>query len=145
LSLAAVNSFNKLISIILLAGTCSGSLLFAVQHFTTFPLIEKSEVYEAAADKMPGMHDDEGWKPAEGLQRTLFRVLTTVLAAIGFSALLFGIIALKPISLDWKSGAFWGFAAFLCVDLAPAAGLPPLRPEFLSPIFTPANCGGWQQ
>jgi cobalt transporter subunit CbtA len=124
-----VNSFNKLISIILLAGTSAGLLLFTVQHFTTFPLIEKSEVYESAADKMPGMqHEAEGWKPAEGVQRTLFTVLTTVLAAIGFAALLFGIIALKPVSLDWKSGALWGFGAFLCVDLAPAAGLPPLPP-----------------
>jgi predicted cobalt transporter CbtA len=68
-----VNSFNKLLSIILLAGTSAGLLLFTVRHFTTFPLVEKSEVYESAWGKMAGMHhEDEGWKPAEGVERTLF-------------------------------------------------------------------------
>jgi cobalt transporter subunit CbtA len=123
-----VARFHRLISIILVSGTIAGLLLFVVQHFTTFPLIEKAEVYESAAEKnMPGMHD-EGWKPSEGIERTLFTVLTTVLAAIGFAALLFGAAALKPISLDWKKGTLWGLAAFVCIDLAPALGLPPQPP-----------------
>jgi cobalt transporter subunit CbtA len=124
-----VNRFRKLISIVLLAGTGAGLLLFAVQHFTTFPLIERAEAYESAAHKMPGTPEtEEGWKPADGIERPLFTVLTTVLTAIGFAALLFGIIALKPVSLDWKRGALWGCAAFVCVDLAPAFGLPPQPP-----------------
>ena len=115
--------------VILLAGTAAGLLLFIVQRFTTFPLIEKAEVYESAADNMPGMHhEDEGWKPAEGFQRTLLTALTTVLAGIGFAALLFGALAMKPVSLGWKRGALWGFAAFVCIDLAPAFGLPPQPP-----------------
>ncbi len=78
---------------------------------------------------MPGMeHEDEGWQPAEGLERTLFTVLTTVLSGIGYSAVLFGIISLKPISLDWRRGALWGLAAYVCIDLAPALGLPPQPP-----------------
>jgi len=114
-------------SIVLLAGTAAGLLLFILQRFTTFPLIEKAETYEsAAADTMH--REDEGWKPAEGIERTLFTVLTTVLAAIGCAALLFGIIALKPVPLDWKRGALWGIAAFVCIDLAPAFGLPPKPP-----------------
>jgi cobalt transporter subunit CbtA len=103
--------------------------ILAMQRFTTVPLIEKAEAYESAADKMAGMHEaGEGWKPADGIERTLFTVLTTILAAIGFAALLFGIIAHKPISLDWKKGALWGLAAFACVNLAPAFGLPPQPP-----------------
>ena len=111
------------------AGIVAGLLLFVLQHFTIVPLIEKAEVYESAAQRMPGMHhEDEGWQPAAGAERTLFTALSTVLTAIGFAALLFGIVALKPISVDWRKGALLGLAAFVCVDLAPALGLPPQPP-----------------
>jgi cobalt transporter subunit CbtA len=122
--------FRKLVSVALLSGTIAGLLLFVVQHFTIFPLIEKAEVYESAAEKqMPGMHrDDEGWHPADGAERTLFTALATVLTGIGFAALLFGTAAIAPISLNWRRGALWGLAAFICIDLAPAWGLPPQPP-----------------
>lgn len=122
--------FRKLVSVVLLSGTIAGLLLFVIQHFTIFPLIEKAEVYESAADKqMPGMHhDDEGWQPANGIERTSFTILSTVLAAIGFAALLFGTAAIAPVSLNWRRGALWGLAAYICIDLAPAWGLPPQPP-----------------
>jgi cobalt transporter subunit CbtA len=122
--------FRKLVSVVLLSGTIAGLLLFVVQHFTVFPLIEKAEVYESAAEKhMSEMHhEDEGWHPADGVERTGFTILSTVLAAIGFAALLFGTAAITPVSLDWRRGALWGLAAFICVDLAPAWGLPPQPP-----------------
>jgi cobalt transporter subunit CbtA len=122
--------FRKLVTVALFSGTIAGLLLFAVQHFTIFPLIEKAEVYESAAERqMPGMHhDDEGWHPADGVERTGFTALSTVLAAIGFAALLFGTAAITPISLDWRRGALWGLAAYICIDLAPAWGLPPQPP-----------------
>jgi cobalt transporter subunit CbtA len=125
-----VDRFRKLVSVVLLSGSIAGLLLFVVQHFTTYPLIEKAEVYESAAkQKMPGMdHDDEGWQPSNGLVRNSFTALSTVLAAIGFAALLFGTAALVPVSLGWRKGALWGLAAFICVDLAPAWGLPPQPP-----------------
>jgi len=76
-----VDRFSKLISVILVSGTIAGLLLFVVQRFTTFPLIEKAEVYESAAESMPGMrHDDEGWKPSEGIERTLLTALTSGLS-----------------------------------------------------------------
>jgi len=125
-----LDRFRKLVTVALLSGTIAGLLLFAVQHFTTFPLIEKAEVYESAAEKqMPGMHhDDEGWQPANGAERTAFTALSTVLSSIGFAALLFGTAAVAPVSLNWRKGALWGLAAFICVDLAPAWGLPPQPP-----------------
>ena len=91
-----MDRFRKLATVALLSGTLVGLFLFVVQHFTIFPLIQKAEVYESAADKqMPGMHhDDEGWHPADGTQRTSFTVLSTVLTAIGFAALLFGTAAI---------------------------------------------------
>ncbi|MGA3190561.1 MAG: CbtA family protein [Bryobacteraceae bacterium] len=119
-----MDRFRVLMAVILLSGTIAGLLLFVAQHYTTFPLIEKAEVYESA-----GMHhEDEGWKPADGTERTLFTVLTTILAGIGFAALLFGILSLKPVSLNWKKGMLWGIAAFICIDVAPAFGLPPMPP-----------------
>jgi cobalt transporter subunit CbtA len=125
-----MDRFRKLVTIALLSGTLVGLFLFVVQHFTIFPLIQKAEVYESAADKqMPGMHhSDDGWHPADGAERTSFTVLSTVLTAIGFAALLFGTAAITPVSLDWRRGALWGLAAYICIDLAPAWGLPPQPP-----------------
>jgi cobalt transporter subunit CbtA len=125
-----VDRFRGLIYLALISGTVAGLLLFAVQHFTIFPLIQKAETYESAArHSMPGMeHEDEGWQPADGLERTFFTVLTTVLIAIGYAAVLFSVISLKPISVDWRRGALWGLAAYVCIDLAPALGLPPQPP-----------------
>lgn len=116
--------FRKLAYVILASGALAGLLLFVVQHFTIYPLIEKAEVYESAAEKSePHHHADEGWKPANGMERTAFTALTTVVTAIGFSALLFGIAGLVPIKLSGRKGLVWGLAAFVCVDLAPALGL----------------------
>ena len=129
-----MNRFRTLASIILLAGTASGLFLFLVQHFTIFPLIQSAEVYESAEERSmaemnhSAMPVDEEWSPADGIERTSFTVLATVLTAIGFAALLFGVAALQPASLDWRKGALWGLAAFACVDLAPALGLPPQPP-----------------
>jgi cobalt transporter subunit CbtA len=125
-----VDRFRVLISVVLVSGTLAGLLLFVVQHFTIFPLIEKAEAYESAAEhNIPGAHsEDEGWKPSSGTERTLFTASTTVLAAIGFAALLFGAASVKPSSLNWRKGALWGLAAFVCIDLAPALGLPPQPP-----------------
>jgi predicted cobalt transporter CbtA len=36
--------------------------------------------------------------------------------------------SIAPVSLGWRKGALWGLAAFICVDLAPAWGLPPQPP-----------------
>lgn len=124
-----MNRFRKLIYVILTSGILAGLLLFLVQHFTIFPLIQKAEVYESAAEKSDlHHHADEGWKPANGTERTAFTALTTVVTAIGFSALLFGIAGVSPIRLDWHKGLLWGLAAFVCVDLAPSLGLLPQPP-----------------
>jgi predicted cobalt transporter CbtA len=57
-----VNRFRKLAYAVLASGTIAGVMFFAVQHFTIFPLIEKAEVYESAAEKTaPHHHEDEGF------------------------------------------------------------------------------------
>lgn len=124
-----MNRFRKLAYVVLASGSLAGLLLFAVQHFTIFPLIQKAEVYEAAAEKSDTHHhSDEGWRPADGFERTSLTALTTVVTAIGFAAVLFGMAGAGAIKLSWRKGLLWGLAAFVCVDLAPALGLPPQPP-----------------
>jgi cobalt transporter subunit CbtA len=125
-----MEQFRKLIILSVFSGTLAGLLLFGVQHVTTFPLIQKAEVYESAAEQASphAGHGDEGWHPAEGTERTLFTLLSTVVSAIGFSALLFGLASLTSVSLDWRRGLLCGVIAFLCIDVAPAFGLPPQPP-----------------
>ncbi len=45
-----MDRFRTLISVAPVSGTMAGLFLFAVQHFMVFPLIEKTEVYETAAE-----------------------------------------------------------------------------------------------
>ena len=112
-------------SAVLLSGVIAGLFLFAVQHYTIFPLIEKAETFEAAA---PHHHEDEGWRPGDGMERNAYTLLTTIVCAIGFAALLFGVAALVPVSLNFRKGALWGIAAFVSIDLMPSLGLPPQPP-----------------
>jgi cobalt transporter subunit CbtA len=121
--------FRKLVSLALVSGTLAGLLLFLVQRFTVIPLIQKAEVYESAAEKSnTHHHEDEGWQPSEGFERTAYTLIATVVTAIGFSAVLFGVAGLFQVTLSWRNGLLWGLAAFLCVDLAPSLGLPPQPP-----------------
>lgn len=112
------------------SGALAGFVLFAVQHFTVIPLIETAETYENAAQQShPGVvHEDEGWQPANGWERTSFTALTTMLSGIGFAAMLFGSLALTGSRVNARRGALWGLAAFACFALAPAFGLPPQPP-----------------
>jgi len=122
--------FRKLMVAVFWSGAVAGLVLFAVQHFTVVPLIQTAETYEGSAR---GPHsavplEDEDWQPAEGLERTTFTALTTMLAGIGFAAMLFGMMALAGKTINTQHGALWGLAAFTCISLAPALGLPPQPP-----------------
>ncbi len=127
-----VSPFRRLMTVVLGAGTLAGLVLFAVQYFTVVPLIQAAETYEAAGHRAnphdPHEPGDEGWHPAEGWERASYTALTTVLTAIGFAGILFGVMALGRNTIDARHGALWGLAAFSCFSLAPALGLPPQPP-----------------
>ena len=125
-----MSQFRKLMLAVFGSGALAGLVLFAVQHFTVVPLIQAAETYEAAGQETyrRAPHEDEGWQPAEGWERTSFTALTTVLTGIGFAAMLFGLMALAGKAINARHGALWGLAAFACVSLAPALGLPPQPP-----------------
>jgi cobalt transporter subunit CbtA len=126
-----VSQLRKLIVVAFAAGTLAGLALFAVQYITVVPLIQAAETYETAAHDAHHSNvpkEDEGWRPAEGWERTSLTAITTVLTGIAFAAILFGVMALGGKTIDARRGALWGFAAFTCLSLAPALGLPPQPP-----------------
>jgi predicted cobalt transporter CbtA len=90
-----VSQFRKLMLTVFGSGSLAGLALFALQHFTVVPLIQAAETYEAAGQEThpPAPHEDEGWQPAEGWERTSFTALTTVHTGIGFAAMLCGLMA----------------------------------------------------
>src|SRR5215467_5606898 len=108
------------------SGALAGLVLFSVQHVMVIPLIQAAETYEAAHSD--ASHENEGWQPTEGWERTAFTALTTMLTGIGFAAMLFGVMALSGEIINAPHGAVWGLAAFACFSLAPALGLPPQPP-----------------
>jgi cobalt transporter subunit CbtA len=55
-------------------------------------------------------------------------VISTLLLSVGYAALLFGIVDLMSLRVGPRDGLLLGLAAFACVALAPAAGLPPKPP-----------------
>ena len=116
-----MQAFRRLVVVALTAGTLSGLVWFGLQYFTVIPLIETAEKYEVGASHA---HEHQ----ASRLGRNSVTAVTTVLTAIGFAAVLFGVGSLTGRRLDVKSGALWGLAAFVCIGVAPAFGLRPQPP-----------------
>lgn len=124
-----MSRFRKLMLVVLVSGTVAGLALFFLQRFTIIPLIEKAETYEAAERATSGAtHEEEGWQPANGWERTSFTAIATTLTGIGFAAILFGTMSLTRAPVNALGGALWGVAGFACFGLAPALGLPPQPP-----------------
>ena len=73
-------------------------------------------------------HDEEGWAPADGFERTAFSVLANIVTGIGFALLLVAVSELFGGIRDWRQGVFWGLAGFAVFTLAPGLGLPPELP-----------------
>lgn len=119
--------FRRVFLAALLAGLCAGVLAFALRHAITTPMILAAEALEHAA--LPAGHGhDEGWKPADGLERGLFTLLAETLSAIAFALLLGGGMVASGRVPGWMGGLAWGAAGFVVFSLAPAFGLPPELP-----------------
>ena len=125
-----MDHMRQLVSAVLIAGALSGLAAFGVQHVMVEPLILRAEAYEEAARRMqPGtVHEDHEWEPSDGFERTAYTGLSTVLMGVGYAALLLGAAWALDVRLDFRRGAALGVAAFACVSLAPALGLPPQPP-----------------
>jgi cobalt transporter subunit CbtA len=73
-------------------------------------------------------HDDEGWAPADGVERTSFTVLANLVTGIGFALILVAVSEFAGGIASWRSGLTWGLAGFAVFTLAPGLGLPPELP-----------------
>lgn len=128
----------------LAAGIIAGLFMFVAQQTQIVPMILEAESFESAAPAHN--HDGTGatvdhdhgatagesqaaqWAPADGLERTLYSGLTSVLAAIGFGLVLAGCFAVRGGEMSWRQGVVWGLAGYVSFHLAPAFGLSPELP-----------------
>src|SRR5438067_13509354 len=79
----------------LLAGIAAGLLMGAIQQVRITPLILEAEKYEhagghdhGAADAAATSQEEEAWAPQNGLERTFYTTLASIVAGAGFAALL---------------------------------------------------------
>ena len=140
---------GRLVLAALIAGIAAGVALAGIQHFKTTPLILAAEAFEnsadAAAPAQAAAHDataaaatqDQAagtahempeWSPADGLERTLYTSVSTVLAGAGFALALAGISLLIGVPITPQNGLIWGVCGFLAVAVATGAGLSPKLP-----------------
>lgn len=138
---------RNLFTAALVAALCAGLLTAALQHFRVTPLILHAETFEgegghshgeAAAphEHAPGAeehsHDAlataEEWAPQDGVERTFYTALATLLAAAGFALVIGAVSMIASIPITFANGVLWGLAGFLAFSLAPAYGLAPELP-----------------
>jgi cobalt transporter subunit CbtA len=132
--------FRNIVLVAAVAGALAGVAMTVAQQLTTVPLILKAEVYEEhgttpaahdhgdAAQASVHQHDEEGWSPANGFERTAFSALANILTGVGFALLLVAVSELAGGIRNWRQGVLWGLAGFAVFTLAPSLGLPPELP-----------------
>jgi len=154
--------FRRIVFTALVAGFLGGLFISVIQEFTTTPIILHAEEFESkgaagghqhgdaavrkplfhlAHDKATARAQDEGWAPADGLERTLFTTLAKIIAGVGFSLILVGCIAISGRAVDGRAGVLWGIAGFTVFNLATALGLPPEVPGAMAADLVPRQ--GW--
>jgi cobalt transporter subunit CbtA len=135
---------HRILFAALVAGIIGGLATAVLQHFTTTPLILAAETYENAAPDTASLHSgllvlahahgdhaeegEEGWAPADGLERTLYTSVATIGTSFGFALILLSAMILADARITARSGLLWGLAGFAAAGLAPALGLAPELP-----------------
>ena len=145
---------SRVLMVGLLAGLVAGLALAVLQHFTMTPMIVEAESFEhageavqsgvlrdfgdaklilahTAADPAAGEHDhggEAGWAPEDGLERTVYTGLATILCAVGFAFVLLAGMLIAGDEITERKAIGWGLAAFVATGLAPAFGLSPELP-----------------
>lgn len=143
--------FRNTVFVAVLAGLLAGFAMFAIQQFTTVPLIFQAETFEGAAPPAPH-HDGaaapaaeqaapaveqaapaaeapEAWSPADGFERTAYSLGVNLVTGIGFALILVVASELAGGIATWRQGMLWGLAGFAVFTLAPSLGLPPNMPS----------------
>src|SRR5262245_18968704 len=120
----AMDYFRNIVLVAAIAGALAGVAMTVAQQLTTVPLILKAEVYEDhgtipvahdhgdASQASLHQHDEEGWSPANGFERTAFSALANILTGVGFALLLVAASELAGGIRNWRQGVLWGLAGF---------------------------------
>jgi cobalt transporter subunit CbtA len=82
----------------------------------------------AGSGPAQGAHADFEWSPKEGLERTVYTSLATIVTAVGFALILLAGMIAAGDQIEPRPALGWGAAAFLTTGLAPAMGLAPELP-----------------
>ncbi|MBS9720597.1 CbtA family protein [Tianweitania sp. BSSL-BM11] len=139
--------FRNVVFLAALAGLCAGLVMTALQITSTVPLILQAETFEGAAPQAhehgaaeagaghshaagapAHVHDEDGWAPADGFERTAYTTLANIVTGIGFALLLVVASEFTSGITTLRQGLLWGFAGFAIFTLAPGLGLPPELP-----------------
>jgi len=111
-----------------------------IQHVRLTPLIIEAEKYEhvahghgtASDEGVPKVaahsHGEDVWSPDDGMERTTYTTLTTMVAGAGFALVLAGLSFVAGIPITRGNGLVWGLCGFIAVSFAPSIGLPPELP-----------------
>ncbi len=121
--------FRRIVLSALLAGVLTGVLMTLLQLVAVVPLILEAERFEqaAASAQSPGPSHAHADTAPQGLERTLYTGLMTLLMAIGYGLLLGACFAAMR-CVGWRKGILLGIAGFIVFQLAPSLGLPPIPP-----------------
>ncbi|CAH1664576.1 MULTISPECIES: CbtA family protein [unclassified Chelatococcus] len=109
-----------------LGGMSAG--LFGAHMVQTSGVMLAHNVVKAHAPTGEGGDHAEGWSPADGLERSAFTGLTTIVTAIGFALILMAALLVAGETIDVRSALAFAAAAFVATGLAPALGLAPELP-----------------
>lgn len=140
---------SRVLTAACVAGFLAAAVATVLQVFVTTPLILQAEGFEKrAATETPGapvlglahVHQaptpetkaiaagNDEWRPAEGFSRAAFTGFATLLSGVGYALLLAALLLAAGSDLNVRETLPWAIGAFLAVNLAPAAGLPPELP-----------------
>lgn len=112
----------------LLAGLVAGLAIAALQHAVTTPLILAAEAFEAPHDHGEAAPAGQGWKPADGAQRTFATSVATIATAAGYALILLALMLVANEAIEPRRALAWGACAFAATGLATSLGLAPQLP-----------------
>jgi cobalt transporter subunit CbtA len=72
--------------------------------------------------------EEAEWVPPDGIARTLYTSLATIVMGVGYGLILLAAMSLAGVRVTARTGLAFGVAGFIAVALAPAMGLPPEIP-----------------
>jgi cobalt transporter subunit CbtA len=121
----------------LLAGLVAGLAVAALQHVTTTPLILAAEVYEKAGHAHDPAPAEEGWRPAEGAQRTGATTLATIGVSVGYALILIAAMLFAGEAITPKTALCFAAGAFAATGLATSLGLAPQLPGMAETALVP--------